>query len=146
MRHCAKRSSSIFDLGPLTPKMYSPKLLAIYNATLTRRHPWSRSRDGSSASGKSAIHWTSGPILVATAKKFCLGAEIYTPTGLCLLLLCIRALKFIDIRHRLTYIENYKLWRHDSMFSKLLLGRQFFDNPRIMTSWYTKPAVSANRI
>jgi len=57
--HSTKRCSSFFDLGPLSPKIYSPKLRAItlHYHVATRGHavgtaalPW----------GKSAIHWTLG--------------------------------------------------------------------------------------
>ena len=85
MTPSTKRCSSIFDLGPLMPKIYSPKSLVTDNATLPCRHPWSRSRHSSSDWWKSAIHWTSGltqVTLVAMATTFGLGAEIQSPTGL----------------------------------------------------------------
>jgi len=62
----------MFDLDPITPKIYSPKLLAIHVAT---RVPWSRSRQFSSAWRKSAIHWTSGPTTVAMTTKFAMTAH-----------------------------------------------------------------------
>jgi len=68
-----KRCSSIFDLGPLTPKIYSPKLFAM---TLYYHVATPGRALGSSAPAweKSAIHWTSGPTIVATATTF--GSEI----------------------------------------------------------------------
>jgi len=52
--------------------------IACDNATLPRRHPWLCTQHGSFAWGKSAIHWTSGPTLVAMATKFGLGAKTHT--------------------------------------------------------------------
>ena len=76
MWHSTKRSY-IFDLGPLTPKIYSPKLLSMmlhyYVATRGRADAHSAV---SSAWRKSAIHWTSGTTIVAMAPKFGLVAEI----------------------------------------------------------------------
>jgi len=81
--HVALYKTLFFDFWfrPPNAQNWLPKV-ACDNATLTRRHPCSRSRHGSSAWGKSAIHWTSGLTLVAIAMKFDLGAEIWTPTGL----------------------------------------------------------------
>jgi len=70
-----------FWFRPPNDQILLPKI-ACDNATLRRRHPWSRCRHSSSAWGKSAIQLTSGPTLVAMATKFGLGAEIQSPTGL----------------------------------------------------------------
>jgi len=71
-----------FWFRPPNAQNLLPKI-ACDNARLPRRHPWSCSRHGSSAWGKSC--WTSELTLVAMAMTFGLGAEIQSPTGLCFL-------------------------------------------------------------
>jgi len=80
------KRASIFDLGPLKPKIYSPKLLAIR----LHFHVATRGR----ALGSSALPGESrqSTELVAMATKFGLGAEIQSPTGLFLSFLFISAL------------------------------------------------------
>jgi len=73
--HSTKRCSSTFWFRPPNAQNLLPKT-SCDNATLPRRQPWSRSQRGSSAWENSAIHWTSGPILVVMATKFGIGAEI----------------------------------------------------------------------
>ena len=75
--HVALYNTLFFDFWFRPPNTQNllPNI-ACDNATLPRRHPWLRSRHGSSAWGKSAVHWTSGPTLVAMATKFGLGVEI----------------------------------------------------------------------
>ena len=70
MWHSIKRSS-IFDLGPLTPKIYSPKLLAI----MLHYHPWSRTRQFSSCLEKV------GNPLNFGADPCCHGNEIWPRRG-----------------------------------------------------------------
>jgi len=85
--HVALYKMLFFDFRFRSPNAQNllPKI-AWDNDTLQCRHPWSRSQSrsqhSSSAWGKSPIHWTSGPNLVAMAMKSGLGAEIQSPTGL----------------------------------------------------------------
>jgi len=72
MWHSTKLFSSIFDLGPLTPKIYSPKFF------MTRLW-WQL--------GQSVHTKTCGAHLVAMATTFGLGAEMQSPTGLSVCLL-----------------------------------------------------------
>jgi len=95
MWHSAKLFSSIFDLGPLKPIIYSQKLkkkstisrlVVVWHIDRRRLHPtggfrgWPIRRNHT----KNVV----GPTLVAT--KFGLRAEIYSPTGLYSLLLVNR--------------------------------------------------------
>ena len=76
MWHSTKRCSLIFDLGPLTPKIYSPELLAItlhYDvATRGRALGTAASLPGESRQSTERRRL----ILVAMATKFGLGTEI----------------------------------------------------------------------
>jgi len=73
MWHSTKRCSSIFDLGPLTPKIYSPKLLAItlhYDVATRGR-----------ALGSSALPGEVGNPLNFGADPCCHGNEIWARCG-----------------------------------------------------------------
>jgi len=113
MWHSTKRCSSIFDLGFLTPKIYSPKLLAItlhYHVAICGR-----------ALGSSALpreSWQSTelrglPLLPWQRTKFGLGAEIWSPTGL--LYVCFgREFYHFFISRRcywLTQLITWHVWR-----------------------------------
>ena len=80
-----KRCSSIFDLGPLMPKIYSPK----FAQNRLSRLSWQIDRRCLGLPGGIwgwPIQWNHakccGPTLVAMAMKFGLGAEIQSPTCL----------------------------------------------------------------
>ena len=83
-----KRCSSIFDLDPLTPKIYSPKTKICTKSPISRL-VWQIDRRCLAYQGvfgdgrfKGTVQSVVGPILVAMATKFRLGAEIQSPTGL----------------------------------------------------------------
>ena len=87
-KHC----SSIFDLGPLTPKIYSPK---ICTKSLITRLVWQIDQrclglPGVSGNGRfnGTMQNVVRPTLVEMATKFGLGAEIQSPTGLYSMTLC----------------------------------------------------------
>ena len=84
--HSTERCSSIFDLGPLTPKLYSPKFGTKSHIS---RLVWQIDRRcfGPTRGFRGwPIQWNHakccGPILVAMTTKFGLGAEIQSATGL----------------------------------------------------------------
>jgi len=73
MWHSTKRYSSIFDLGPLTPKIFSPKLLAItlhYHVATCGR-----------ALGTAALPGESGDALNFVTDPCCHGNEIWPRRG-----------------------------------------------------------------
>jgi len=83
MTPSTKRCSLIFDLGPLAPKIYSPKF--------AKKSPISLADvpEIFAPNGVFGDGWFNGtmqnvvrPTLVAMATKFGLGAEIQSPTGL----------------------------------------------------------------
>ena len=73
MWHSTKRCPSIFNLGPLTPKIYSGDVWAYQGVFGDGRF-------------NGTMQNVVGPTLVAMATKFGLGAEIQSPTGLFLAL------------------------------------------------------------
>jgi len=86
MWHSTKLFSMIFDLGPLTPKIYSPKFAQNRqkSACMADRPEMFGPTRGFSGMADSTepckMLW--GPTLVAMTTKFGLGAEIKSPTGL----------------------------------------------------------------
>jgi len=89
MWHFTKRCSWIFDLGPLTPKIYSPKFAQ--NCKSLSRLVWQIDRRYLGLLGvfrgwpfNGTMQNVVEPTLVAMATKFGLGEEILSPTGLLL--------------------------------------------------------------
>jgi len=86
MTPSTKHCSSIFGLGPLTPKIYSHNLhkIAYKSACMADRPEMFGPTRGFAGMADSMepckMLW--GPTLVAMATKFGLGAEIQSPTGL----------------------------------------------------------------
>jgi len=77
-----KRCSSIFDLGPLTPKIYSPKLALWVIESVIVYMDVCHGSVGHSVDTKTCM-WV-GPTLVATATTFGLGAESSRLLALCM--------------------------------------------------------------
>jgi len=73
MWHSTKHCSYIFNLGPLTPKIYSPKLALWVIESVIVYMDVCRGSVGQSVHTKTCI-WV-GPTLVAMATTFGLGAE-----------------------------------------------------------------------
>jgi len=87
MTSSTKRCSSIFDLGALTPKIYSQKLflhkIAYKSACKADRPEMFEPTVGVFGDGRfNGTMQNVGPTIVAMATKFGLGAEIQSPTGL----------------------------------------------------------------
>jgi len=96
MWHSTKRCSSIFDLGPLTPKIYSPKLaLWVIESVIVYMYVCHDSI-GQSVHTKTCM-WV-GPTLVATSTTFGLGAESSRlPACLSSFLICLTWLLMKDV-------------------------------------------------
>jgi len=80
MTPSTKRCSSIFDLGPLTPKIYSTKV-GLYGRQTGDVWAYEVFGDGRF---NGTMQNVVGPTLVAMTTKFGLGAEIQSSTGLCI--------------------------------------------------------------
>ena len=82
MWYSTKLFSSIFDLGPLTPKIYSPKFyrLLLNGAAIeqTGMHTCVMAATGNRCTQRLACGPLWGPIFIAMATTF----EVYSPTGL----------------------------------------------------------------
>jgi len=103
MTHSTKHCSSIFDLGPLTPKIYSPNFAKKSPITLLVGQTDRRCLSIPGGFRGWPIQWNHakccGPTLVAMAMKFGLGVVIQSPTGLLSLAAWqIRFLAFGELR------------------------------------------------
>jgi len=100
MTPSTKRCSSIFDLGPLTPKIYSPNLhkIAYKSACMADRPEMFGPTRGFWGW---PIQWNHTdvvrPTLVDMATKYGLGAEIQSPTGLVYMLVLPHNLAHLSI-------------------------------------------------
>ena len=135
MTSSTKRFSLIFDLGSLTPKIYSPK-------SPISRLVWQIDRRCLGLPGGFQgwpIQWNHaeccGPTFVAMATKFGLGAEIQSPTGLSAtiskLMTSIRQLLLFCVY--ITPVVFMNGWLRNRFFRPLFcLRRRFF----YRTHWY----------